>query len=112
MRDRILGLTVVLPDGRIIRTGGRARKSSSGYDLTGLFVGAEGTLGIITELTLRLTGIPAAARAGMFSFDSIAAATATVVEALQCGLCLNRVELLDELQMQAINSYNGTDHPE
>ncbi|WP_428929445.1 FAD-binding oxidoreductase [Marinibacterium sp. SX1] len=112
MRDRILGLTVVLADGEVIRTGGRARKSSAGYDLTGLFVGAEGTLGIITELTLRLTGIPDAARAGMFSFDSIAAATATVVEALQCGLCLNRIELLDALQMQAINSYNGTDHPE
>ncbi|WP_138466422.1 FAD-binding oxidoreductase [Poseidonocella sp. HB161398] len=112
MRDRVLGLTVVMADGEVIHTGGRARKSSSGYDLTGLFVGAEGTLGIITEVTLRLAGIPEAAKAGLYSFAEIAEATETVVEALQCGLCLNRIELLDALQMQAINAYNGTDHPE
>ncbi|WP_108261360.1 FAD-binding oxidoreductase [Mangrovicoccus ximenensis] len=112
MRDRVLGLTVVMANGEVIQTGGRARKSSSGYDLTGLFVGAEGTLGIITEVTLRLAGIPEAAKAGLYSFAEIAEATATVVEALQCGLCLNRIELLDALQMQAINAYNGTAHPE
>ncbi len=112
MRDRVLGLTVVMADGEVIHTGGRARKSSSGYDLTGLFVGAEGTLGIITEVTLRLAGIPEAAKAGLYSFADIAEATETVVEALQCGLCLNRIELLDALQMQAINAYNGTAHPE
>jgi len=112
MRDRVLGLTVVLPDGEVIRTGGRARKSASGYDLTALFVGSEGTLGIITELTLRLTGIPEAVRAGMYSFTDIASATETVLEALQGGLCLNRIELLDGLQMRAINAYNGTEHPE
>lgn len=112
MRDRILGLTVVLPDGRIIRPGGRARKSSSGYDLTGLFVGAEGTLGIITELTLRLTGIPQASRSGRYAFADIASATRTVGEALQCGLCLNRIELLDALQMRAINAYKGENLPE
>lgn len=112
MRDRVMGLTVVLADGEVIHTGGRARKSSAGYDLTGLFVGAEGTLGIITEVTLRLTGIPEAARAGLYSFPTIAEATATVVEAMQCGLALTRIELLDALQMQAINAYNGTAHPE
>ncbi|WP_172328739.1 FAD-binding oxidoreductase [Mangrovicoccus sp. HB161399] len=112
MRDRVLGLTVVMADGEVIHTGGRARKSSSGYDLTGLFVGAEGTLGIITEVTLRLAGIPEAAKAGLYSFADIAEATETVVEALQCGLCLNRIELLDALQMRAINAYNGTSHPE
>ncbi|WP_417724132.1 FAD-binding oxidoreductase [Salipiger sp.] len=112
MRDRVIGLTVVLPDGEIIETGGRARKSSAGYDLTGLFVGAEGTLGIITELTLRLSGIPEMATAGLYSFPDIAGATETVIEALQCGLCLNRIELLDALQMRAINAWNGTAHPE
>lgn len=112
MRDLVMGLRVVLPDGEVIQTGGRARKSSAGYDLTGLFIGAEGTLGIITELTLRLTGIPEAARAGLYAFPDIASATATVVEAMQCGLSLNRIELLDALQMQAINAYNGTAHPE
>ncbi|WP_372834029.1 FAD-binding oxidoreductase [Puniceibacterium confluentis] len=112
MRTLVTGLTVVLADGEVIRTGGRARKSSSGYDLTALFVGAEGTLGVITELTLRLAGIPEAARAGLYSFAQIADATQTVVEALQCGLCLNRIELLDALQMRAINAYNRTDHPE
>ena len=112
MRDRLLGLTVVLADGTVIRTGSRARKSASGYDLTGLFTGAEGTLGIITELTLRLAGIPEASEAAMLSFPDIAAATQTVVEALQCGLCLNRIELLDALQMTAINRWNRTDHPE
>ncbi|SNR75533.1 FAD-binding oxidoreductase [Puniceibacterium sediminis] len=112
MRALVMGLTVVLPDGEVIHTGGRARKSSSGYDLSALFVGAEGTLGIITELTLRLTGIPEAARAGMYSFARISDATQTVVEALQCGLSLNRIELLDALQMRAINAYNKTDHPE
>lgn len=112
MADLVMGLTVVLPDGEVIRTGGRARKSASGYDLTHLFVGAEGTLGVITELTLRLTGIPEAAKAGLYSFADLQAATDTVVEALQFGLCLNRIELMDALQMRAINAFNGTDLPE
>lgn len=112
MADLVMGLTVVLPDGQIIRTGGRARKSSSGYDLTHLFIGAEGTLGIITELTLRLSGIPETAKAGLYSFPSIEAATQTVVEALQFGLCLNRIELMDALQVRAINAYNKTELPE
>ncbi len=112
MRDLVLGLTVVMPDGEVIQTGGRARKSSAGYDLTRLMVGSEGTLGIITELTLRLFGIPEASQTAMCSFDSIEDATQTVVMALQCGLCLNRIELADSLQMQAINSYCKSDLPE
>ncbi|WP_372803571.1 FAD-binding oxidoreductase [Paracoccus seriniphilus] len=112
MRDLVLGLTVVMPDGEIIRTGGRARKSSAGYDLTRLMVGSEGTLGVITELTLRLFGIPEASQTAMCSFDSIQEATETVVMALQCGLSLNRIELADTLQMQAINSYSKTGLPE
>ncbi len=112
MRDLVLGLTVVMPDGEIIKTGGRARKSSAGYDLTRLMIGSEGTLGIITELTLRLFGIPEASQTAMCSFDTIEEATQTVVMALQSGLCLNRIELADSLQMQAINSYSKSDLPE
>lgn len=112
MKNLVMGLTVVLPDGRVIHTGGRARKSSAGYDLTHLFVGAEGTLGIITELTLRLYGIPEKSTAALYSFATVEEATETVVEAMQLGLSLNRIELLDALQMTAINRYNGTSHPE
>lgn len=111
MRDLVLGLTVVLPDGQVIRTGGRARKSASGYDLTRLFIGAEGTLGIITELTLRLAGQPAAAQTVLCSFADLGCATGCVVAALHHGLGLNRIELADALQMQAINAYCGTDLP-
>ena len=112
MRDLVLGLTVVLPDGEVIRTGGRARKSAAGYDLTHLFVGAEGTLGVITELTLRLFGIPDATRTAMCSFGDMRSATGMVLAALQCGLCLNRIELADALQMRAINAYSATDFSE
>lgn len=112
MRELVLGLTVVLPDGQVIRTGGRARKSSSGYDLTHLFVGAEGTLGIITEVTLRLFGIPAATQTLLCSFADLDTATGCVVEALQFGLGLTRIELADGLQMRAINAYRATDLPE
>lgn len=111
MRELVLGLTVVLPDGQVVRTGGRARKSASGYDLTHLFVGAEGTLGVITEVTLRLFGIPAASQSALCSFADLETATGCVVEALQFGLGLNRIELADEIQMQAINAYCGTDLP-
>ena len=112
MRDLVLGMTVVMPDGEIIKTGGRARKSSAGYDLTRLMIGSEGTLGIITELTLRLFGIPEASQTAMCSFNTIEDATQTVVMALQCGLALNRIELADGLQMQAINRYSKTSLPE
>ena len=112
MRDLVLGMTVVMPDGEIIKTGGRARKSSAGYDLTRLMIGSEGTLGIITELTLRLFGIPETSQTAMCSFNTIEDATQTVVIALQCGLALNRIELADGLQMQAINRYSKTSLPE
>lgn len=112
MRDLVLGMTVVMPDGEIIQTGGRARKSSAGYDLTRLFIGSEGTLGIITELHLRLFGIPEVKKTAMCSFDTIEDATETVVMALQCGLALNRIELADALQMHAINAFCKTDLPE
>ncbi|MEO1193453.1 MAG: FAD-linked oxidase C-terminal domain-containing protein [Pseudomonadota bacterium] len=112
MKDLVLSMTLVLPDGEIIKTGGRARKSSAGYDLTRLMIGSEGTLGVITELTLRLFGQPDCAQAAMCSFDRVDAATSMVVEALQMGVGLNRIELADQLQMQAINAYAGSDWPE
>lgn len=112
MRDLVLGLTVVMLDQQIIRTGGRARKSAAGYDLTRLMIGAEAALGAISKLTSRLFGVCEAARSAMCSFASIHEATEMVVTALQCGPCLNRIELADTVQMQAINSYCGTDLPE
>lgn len=112
MRDLVLGLTVVLPDGEIIRTGGRARKSSAGYDLTRLFIGSEGTLGVITELTLRLFGQPETSATTMCSFSTLEQACEAVVMALHAGLGLSRIELVDTLQIHAINRYSGTSLPE
>ena len=105
MRENVLALTVVLADGRIIRTARRARKSAAGYDLTRLFVGSEGTLGIITEVTLRLYGIPQAISAAMCSFPTVAAAVDAVILTIQSGIPVARIELADEVQMQAINNY-------
>ena len=99
MRENVLGLTVVLADGRIIKTGGRARKSSSGYDLTRLFVGSEGTLGVITELTLRLYGRPEAVRAAVCPFESMAGAANTVIQTIQLGIPVARIEIIDEAQL-------------
>ena len=111
MRDNVLGLTVVLADGRIIRTGGRARKSSSGYDLTRLFVGSEGTLGVITELTLRLYGRPEAVRAAVCPFESMEGAANTVIQTIQLGIPVARIEIIDEAQLKVVNAYSKTDYP-
>ncbi|MCS6853375.1 MAG: FAD-binding protein [Elioraea sp.] len=107
MRDVVLSLGVVLADGRFVRTGRRARKSAAGYDLTRLFVGSEGTLGVIVELTLRLFGIPERIAAAVLPFDSLAGAVRTVIEALQMQLPLARIELLDEVQVAACNRHSG-----
>ena len=111
MREVVLGLTVVLADGRIVRTGGRARKSSAGYDLTRLLVGSEGTLGIITEVQLRLFGIPEAISAAVCSFPTLEGAVNSVILTIQMGIPVARIELLDEIQMDAINRYSDLDYP-
>ena len=106
MRDNVLGLTAVLADGSTIKTGGRARKSASGYDLTRLLIGSEGTLGIITELTLKLHGIPETIRVAVCPFTTIEGACNATIAALQTGLPLARIELLDEVQLSACNAYS------
>ena len=111
MRDAVLGLKVVLADGRIISTGGRARKSSSGYDLTRLFVGSEGTLGVITELTLRLHGRPEAVASATCHFDDIERAVRAVITTIQLGVPVARIELLDEVQMAAVNRFSRLSYP-
>ena len=111
MRENVIDLTVVLADGRVIRTGGRARKSAAGYDLTRLFVGAEGTLGVVTEVCLRLYGIPEAISAAVCSFDSLEGAVDTVIATIQSGVPVARIELLDDVQMDAVNRYSNLDYP-
>lgn len=106
MRDVALGLTVVTAQGTVIKTGGRARKSSAGYDLTRLYVGSEGTLGIITEVQLRLFGIPETIAAASVQFQELSHATAAVQIILQLGIPLARIELLDALQMKACIAYS------
>ncbi|HNQ74993.1 MAG TPA: FAD-linked oxidase C-terminal domain-containing protein, partial [Pseudothauera hydrothermalis] len=108
MRENVLGLTAVLADGRVIRTGGRARKSSSGYDLTRLLVGSEGTLGLITELTVRLHPLPEAVSAAICTFPDVDAAVRTVIQTIQLGVPVARIELLDSLTVTAINRYSKT----
>jgi D-lactate dehydrogenase (cytochrome) len=111
MRETVLGLTVVLPDGHVIRTGGRARKSAAGYDLTRLFVGSEGTLGVITEVTVRLHGLPEAVSAAICHFDAMEGAVQTVITTMQLGIPVARIELLDEVQIDACNRYSQLTYP-
>jgi D-lactate dehydrogenase (cytochrome) len=111
MRENVLGLTVVTADGQVIRTGGRARKSSAGYDLTRLFIGSEGTLGIITEVQLRLHGIPEAISAAVCPFETLEGAVDTVILTIQSGIPVARIELLDEVQMGACITYSDLDYP-
>jgi D-lactate dehydrogenase (cytochrome) len=111
MRETVLGLTVVLPDGQVIRTGGRARKSAAGYDLTRLFIGSEGTLGVITEITVRLHGQPEAVSAAICGFESMEGAVRTVITTIQLGIPVARIELLDEVQIDAVNRYSHLSYP-
>lgn len=111
MKDNVLALEVVTPQGEVIRTASRAKKSSAGYDLTRLMVGAEGTLGLITEITLKLQGIPEAMSSARVSFDSVDAACQAVMMTIQYGIPVARIELLDSLTVQAVNAYSKLDLP-
>ena len=112
MKDNVLSLEAVMPDGEIIRTASRARKSSAGYDLTRLLIGSEGTLGIITELTLKLQGIPEAMSSANCSFPTVQAACEAVIATIQMGIPVARIELLDALQVKAVNTYSKLTLPE
>ena len=106
IRENVLGLQVALPDGRLIETGGRVRKSATGYDLTHLMIGSEGTLGVITEIQLRLHGIPEAMSAAICQFDTLEGAVQSVIEVLQAGIPIARIELLDDVQMAACIAFS------
>jgi D-lactate dehydrogenase (cytochrome) len=112
MKDNVLALKVVLANGELMTTARRARKSSSGYDLTRLIVGAEGTLGVIVELSLRLAGIPEAIASGVCPFPSVEAACNATILTIQSGIPVARIELLDELQVKASNAYSKLTLPE
>lgn len=112
MKDNILALKAILPSGEVITTAARARKTSAGYDLTRLMIGSEGTLGLITELTLRLRGIPEAISAATCSFPSVDAACRAVIATVQYGIPVARIELLDALQVRAVNTYSKLSLPE
>ena len=111
MRDNVLGVTAVLADGRVIRTGTRARKSAAGYDLTRLFVGSEGTLGVITEIGLKLYGVPQAISSAVCPFATLAGAVDTVIQTIQHGIPVARIELLDEVMMEGVNRYSKLTYP-
>jgi len=112
MKDNVLALTVVTASGEEIRTARRAKKSSAGYDLTRLYIGAEGTLGIITSITLKLQGIPAKIGGGVCAFPSLKSACDAVIMTIQMGIPVARIELLDEMQMKAVNAYSKLSYPE
>ena len=111
MRESVLSLTAVMADGEAVTTGARARKSSAGYDLTRLLVGSEGTLGIITQLTLKLAGIPQAISGGVCPFPTLEAACDTVIATVQMGIPVARIELVNALQMRAMKNYSHLDYP-
>lgn len=111
MKDAVLGLEVVLPDGSLIKTGTRARKSSAGYDLTRLFVGSEGTLGVITAITLRVHGIPEAVSSAVCAFETLRGAVDTTIQTIQLGVPIARIELLDDVQIDAVNKYSDLSLP-
>jgi D-lactate dehydrogenase (cytochrome) len=112
MREATLSLKVVTPDGEVITTARRARKSAAGYDLTRLYVGSEGTLGIVTEVTLRLHPIPETISAAVCGFHTLQGAVDTVVQSIQSGVPLARVEILDDMQIRAVNAWSKMDLPE
>ena len=112
MRDNVLSLTAVMADGSVVTTGKRAKKSSAGYDLTRLLIGSEGTLGIITSLTLKLSGIPQAISGGVCPFPSVEQACEAVIATIQMGIPVARIELVNALQMRALNNYSKLDYPE
>lgn len=108
MKEWVINLTVVLADGRIIKTRRRPRKTSAGYNLTGLFVGSEGTLGMVTEATLKLTPIPQETRVGIVAFKTIRDAASTAMQVTQSGIPVQCMEILDDVQMNVINRAGGT----
>ncbi len=111
MRENVLSLQVVLPDGEVIETGNRARKSAAGYDITRAFIGAEGTLGVVTEVTVKLHALPERVSAARCSYPDLRSAVDTVIQVIQLGVPIGRVELLDERQVQACNQYSKLDLP-
>ena len=112
MKDNVVSIEAVMPNGEIIKTSNKAKKSSAGYDLTRLLVGSEGTLGIITEITLKLYGIPEVIAGGRVSFSSIKDAADTVITTIQSGIPVARIELLDAIQVKACNLYSKLSLPE
>jgi D-lactate dehydrogenase (cytochrome) len=111
MRENVMALTVVLANGRVIKTGSRARKSAAGYDLTKLFVGAEGTLGVMTEVTVRLHPLPEVVGGASCTFATVRDAIETAMEVIQLGIAVARIEFMDEVQVEACNRYSKTNYP-